>query len=116
MPRNRIFILWTHPLFRDVLGELLDHPEVECVGSSRSSDQTFDEIQELQPDIILFEEGVDLTKKAVCFFENAWHELQVIGLNLTDNHLHIYTKEHQMIRDIEELMEIILGGNRFRVL
>jgi len=108
MPGRRVYILWIHPLFRDIMRKMLDHPSLEYVGSANNYDEVEDEINTLQPDILLCEETSGQTFTPGKFLAKAWDEMRIMGINLTDNRLHIYHKKEIFVRSLDDLLEIII--------
>ena len=107
---QRIFIVWAHPIFRETVSRLLDHPAVEIVGLSADRQTAVAEIEALKPDTIIIEETEDTAHthgEAARIMEACSWELRVIRLSLQDNELWLYQQQRRSISNIEEFLRVI---------
>jgi DNA-binding NarL/FixJ family response regulator len=106
----RIFILLKLPLFCEGVERMLrKHTEFEIVGRETDTDIAVKRIAELQPDIVLIDNGdpaVDLiaTVTRVMKIEPP---VKVIGLDQKLNKLHLYHREEREAYTIENLVDAI---------
>ena len=107
--RRRLLTIWTNPLFRESMRLILDHPDVEWVGSSADYGAARELARELQPDIIVVEE-IDGSMPACVLEVLEEQELQVrlVGVNLVDNRTHIYRCEELLVATTDELVRLVL--------
>jgi DNA-binding NarL/FixJ family response regulator len=61
MATRRLFIVWSHPLFRETVHVLLDIPAIEVVGMASEFETALARLESLQPDVIIVEETDDDT-------------------------------------------------------
>lgn len=106
---RRLYILWTHPIFRESVQRLLKHPEIDWVGANSDYSNARKEIKKLQPDTILVEEtGGGENPEMLEIFENSPWDVNVIGLNLSDNRINIYHRAQQWVGKAEDLVRLII--------
>ncbi len=110
MDTRRVFIIWSHPLFRDTIHLLLRHPALEIVGIGSDLDTVLQELDRTQPEIIIVEQngeggdpGIDMLKVLKA---GPW-EARVIRLSLQDNELWIYHRQRQNVNTPEDFLRII---------
>lgn len=107
---QRIFIVWAHPIFRETVSLLLNHPAVEIVGLSADREAAMAEIEALKPNTIIIEETEDTAfthGEAARFLEACSWELRVIRLSLQDNELWLLQKQRRSIGSSEDFLRII---------
>lgn len=106
---QRLFIVWTSPIFRDSIQLLLTHPEVEWVGTTSDYENVQEEFHQLHPDTIVVEEveGV-LPAKMIELLETEDSVLQLICVSLEDNRLRIFTRENRTVAEASDLVKLIL--------
>jgi DNA-binding NarL/FixJ family response regulator len=110
MPSHRVFIYWVHPLFYDTVRALLHHPEIEWIGSSSNYSRVIDPTLAPQPDIIIIEEDRDRQfSDMVHVMENTPWNVRLVGLNLEDNEMHIYSFVQQNVCMVDDLLHWILN-------
>jgi DNA-binding NarL/FixJ family response regulator len=103
---KRVFILSSHPLFSQGVESLLrQEPGVEIVGRETDVDNAMERIKELQPDVVILDNG-DPTPEVMCILREGVGT-KVIGLNLQDNTVCIYRGEQRVVKSIEDLIEAI---------
>jgi hypothetical protein len=88
---------------------LLDHPEVEWLGTTADIVAAYDDIKQLHPDTIVVEEVAGgLPAKLIDFLEteNSLHRLVCISLD--DNRLKIYSRENWAVGEADDLLRLIL--------
>lgn len=109
MATQRIYVIWTHPLFREATRLLLKHPEIEWLGATSNMTIAQDEIQSLLPDTILIEEtSGDISYEIFEFLENYPGKVRIISLNLNDNKFDIYNHEKREADKSDDLLRSIL--------
>jgi DNA-binding NarL/FixJ family response regulator len=111
MRARRVFVIWIHPLFQESVRLLLNHPQVEWLGSTSDYESAPDQIMALQPDTILIEEDpLDTSKnfELVGLIEATDWELRFISLNLDDNHLKIVHYEQGLVGQAGDLLHLVL--------
>ena len=113
MVPQRVFVIWTHPLFQEAVRLILNQPSIEWVGSTSDYAAAQDQILSLLPNVVLVEEmegGVpDL---ALAILEACSWDMRVIGLSLTDNQLCVYHREHRIVGQAEDLLRLIQGNQQ----
>jgi hypothetical protein len=109
MATQRVYVIWTHPLFRESARLLLNHPDVEWLGATSSFATAQDEIPSLLPDTILVEEtSGDLSSEVLEILEHSPGNVRMISLSLTDNRLSIYNHEQREVGQSDDLLRSIL--------
>jgi DNA-binding NarL/FixJ family response regulator len=110
MAARRVFVIWTHPIFRESVRLLLNHPDIEWVGATSDIAIAKDQVSRLRPDTILFEEveGNVLAGMVELLEASPWH-MRIFGLGLVDNQLRVYQREELTICQPEDLLQLIRG-------
>jgi DNA-binding NarL/FixJ family response regulator len=110
MATQRVYVIWTHPLFHDSLRQLLDHTEIDWVGAASDFTIAVEEISRLHPDTILIEEleGETTTSAFMEIVEKFQWNLRVVGISLNDNQLSVYQHAQQTVGQPEDLIRLIL--------
>ncbi len=110
MAGRRLFIVWSHPLFREIVHRLLDDPAVEVVGAASKYETALPELERLKPDVIIVEETDD---NAVTHIEAleilracSWGP-RVIRLSLQDNELWVYYHERRNVGSAEDFLRLV---------
>lgn len=110
MQTQRVFVIWTHPLFHASVVLLLKNPNIELVGTTSDYAEAVDEISRHQPDTILIEKtGTKVPAEVLQILENSSWKVRVIGLSLEDNELSIYHREQQTVGQVGDLLRFILS-------
>jgi DNA-binding NarL/FixJ family response regulator len=108
MAVRRVFILWTHPLFHETVRVLLNHPEVEWIGSSPDSIPE-DLLLQTPPDIIVLEEeGGGPTVEIINLLMTHRESVRVLGLNLLDNQMSVFDYSHRTVCKADDLLYWVL--------
>lgn len=108
MVARQVFMIWIHPIFRESVYLLLDHPEVEWVGITSDIETAITEILSLKPDTILIEEDANISSRLTRILENCSWDYRLMGINLTDNQLNLYHHEQQVLARSEDLLRLVL--------
>ena len=110
MATQRVYVIWTHPLFHDSLRQLLDHTGINWVGAASDFTIAVEEISRLHPDTILIEEmeGETTTSTFMEIVEKFQWNLRVVGISLNDNQLSVYQHAQQTVGQPEDLIRLIL--------
>lgn len=106
---RRLFMIWSSPIFRDSIHLLLDHPDVEWLGTAPDFEFVQEEIHKLHPDTIVVEEVEGgLPAKMIELLETDNSILQLICVSLEDNRLRIFTRENRAVAEASDLLQLIL--------
>jgi len=107
---KRIFIIAGHALLGQGVESLLGREaSLEIVGQETDVDKAIERIRELQPDVVIVEDG-DPAFDPASFITRIVKEglgVKVIGLNLDGNTIYIYRGEQQVIKEVEDLVKAI---------
>ena len=108
---QRVFVIWTNPLFHDSVRMILNHPDVEWVGSTSDYTTARDKILSLQPSVVIVEE-VEGANPALVFSILEWcnWNMRVINLSLTDNKYYVYHRQQKIVGQAEDLLRLIQGN------
>ncbi len=110
MSIKTVLLIWANPLFLESIQLLLKNPEVNCVGTNFDMESTKNEIQNLRPDVVIFEKtetGIPLNIMEI-FEVNKW-KIRVLELSLADNELSVYQHQDLTIGKAEDLLNFILN-------
>lgn len=110
MANHQVYVIWTNPLFHDSLRQLLDHQDIELVGSASDFTDAVEEISRLHPDTILIEEIAEETTTSTFMkiVEKFQWDLRVVGVSLNDNQLSIFQHAQQTVGRPEDLTRLII--------
>jgi len=115
MHNQRVFIIWTNPLFHTSMVLLLDDPQIEVVGDTSNYTAAWQQISAQRPDTILIEKTGNVVPAEVLeILENSTWKVRVMGLSLADNELSIYHREQQTVAQIGDLLRFILSDVHLR--
>lgn len=110
MATRRLFIVWSHPLFRETVHVLLDDPAVEVVGAASEFETVLASLESLKPDVIIVEETDDDTVIPIEALEIlracSWGP-RVIRLSLQDNELWVYYHERRSVGSAEDFLRLV---------
>lgn len=115
MRRSHVYIIWSNPLFQEVIRLLLNGSPLEVVGSSSDHTQARSEIERLSPDIVLIETTggtADSSEETITFLRSG---SRVIRLSLADNDLSIYRRERRTVHNIADLIGFLTNGSDISV-
>lgn len=107
----KVYAIWSHPLFRDLIIAILTHPDIKWVGDSSDIDTAAEDLANLMPNIILVEEELMLTK-ALIRMVGILDSVIFINMNMENDSLVLYNQEKRHITDIEEIQQLILNLSR----
>lgn len=108
MPR-RLFMIWTSPIFRDSVHLLLNHPEVEWLGTASDYTAAQEDIRKLRPDTIVVEEAKGaLPAQIIELLEAENTILKLILISLEDNRLRVFSRETWTVAEADDLLRLIL--------
>lgn len=112
MATRRVFVVWTHPLFREALQRLLAGPQVEWLGATSDAQAGQRQIRELQPDTILVEHapGADQAFEISTLLEAAAAGVRIIHLSLSENELNVYHREQRSVDRAADLLQLITAS------
>lgn len=110
MSESKVYVIWSNPLFQEVIHLLLSGSSLNVVGNSSDNDLARKEIQHLSPDVVIIE-TTDATRETgedtITFLQSG---SRVIRLSLADNDLSIYRRERRTIQTIDELIGVMMDG------
>jgi DNA-binding NarL/FixJ family response regulator len=111
MITRRVFVIWAHPLFLEVLRRILSDPALEWAGASSDYGAASREVAELKPDTVVIEEreGDNTTREILEILESADSIVRVIRLSLNENQLSVYQREQRTVGRAEELLHLVLA-------
>jgi DNA-binding NarL/FixJ family response regulator len=110
MATQRVFVIWTHPLFLVSVRLLLNHPNIELVGASSNYAAAQEELSSLQPDCVIVEEvESNLPAIEMDILKTSSWVVRLIGLNLDDNRLNVYHREQRSVVEAGDLLHLILN-------
>lgn len=107
---RRVMIFWVFPLFYETVYRLLEHPEIEIVGSGSDPAVVQMHIETTQPDTIIIEESEDklwLGTEIVRILDSCPWSPRVVRLSLQDNELWAYRCERSTLASREDLVRLI---------
>jgi DNA-binding NarL/FixJ family response regulator len=109
MSTRQVFVIWTHPLFRESLSLLLHHPQIELVGETCDYVTASQEIEKLRPDTLLIEETEGNPARELIneIKQQPW-EMRILFMNLMDNQLNFFHHELRTVGKAEDLVQMIL--------
>ncbi len=115
MHTQRVFVIWTNPLFHTSMVLLLDSPQIDLVGETSNYATAWQQIAKQRPDTILIEKtSGGVPAEVLEILENSSWKVRVIGLSLADNELSIYHREQQTVGQIGDLLHFILNEPQVR--
>ncbi|UCH60176.1 MAG: hypothetical protein JSV61_01520 [Anaerolineales bacterium] len=115
MHNQKVFIIWTNPLFHTSVVLLLDNPQIEVVGETSNYPDAWQQISLQRPDTILIEKtSAGVPAEVLDILENSSWKVRVIGLSLANNELSIYHREQQTVGQIADLLRFILSEPQAR--
>lgn len=109
---HRVFIAWSHALFRHSAHLLLDHPQVAIVGDSQNINTAQIELEALLPDTIIVE--VPETETRECagvlqLLQTCHWNPRLICVSLHHNTTWIYRRREAILEESQDLLHLILG-------
>src|SRR3989304_6715887 len=107
MATQRVFVIWTHPLFRDTVCLLLSHPLVERVGTTNDPSAAREQIHQARPNVVIIEQidGEELaSEETVAILQQG---SKVVRLSLADNELRLYLRELRTVEKVADLVRLI---------
>lgn len=109
MAFRSVFLLWKHELFHESVRRLLQHPEVEIVGSTCDYNTARDQILALRPDAVLIEETTgEETYSLLAHKQGISWNLRMFSLNMEDNHLRSLEVKLGEVEQADDLLKRIL--------
>jgi len=110
MQTQKVFVIWTNPLFHASVVLLLENPNIELVGATSDYAEAVDEISKHQPDTILIEKtGMKVPAEVLEILDSSSWKMRIFDLNLNDNELSIYHREHKPVVQVEDLLSLIIS-------
>ena len=109
---KNVYVIWTHPLFHVSIRALLDHPEIELIGSSSDWIIALEEIAESKPEIIIIEEDdleINTSINLMVNLGSNHPDYHIIGLNINDNKLNVFHHQEQKVMEVDDLMRLVLN-------
>lgn len=109
MTAKRVFVVWTHLLFRDSVRLLLKDPSVDWLGETSDYSQAKEEVSRLDPDTIIVEETSSARSERILDILKACPERgRVLGVNLNNNLLNVYAHRVEMVGEAHDLLNVVL--------
>jgi DNA-binding NarL/FixJ family response regulator len=111
---QRVFIAWSHALFRHSVYLLLDHPRLTVVGDSQSLEETAQaELESLHPDTIIVEVPEAESSECMAALQQLtqfchWNP-RLICVSLQDNTVWTYRRQQYMLEESQDLLHLILN-------
>lgn len=110
MQTRRVFVIWAHPLFLESVRLLLKQAKVELVGSTSDHEDAPAQIEVLTPDVVIIEQ-IDGEKQAsletISILQSG---ARVVRLNMDDNEINLYSREHRTAMQANDLANLIVGN------
>lgn len=110
MSESKVYVIWSNPLFQEVIRLLLSDSALKVVGSSSDHALAKDEIQSLSPHIVIVETTDSETRADEETISLLQSGSRVIRLSLADNDLSIYRRERHTVEDIDDLIGVMMNG------
>ena len=107
---QRLFIVWSHPLFRGLVTLLLEHPELAVVGAASEYGAALAQLESLKPDVIVVEETQDSAVRgfeAIDILKACSWAPRVIRMSLQDNELRVYHQQQWIIGSREDFLHVV---------
>jgi hypothetical protein len=112
MARRKVFVIWANPIVHDSIRLLLNHPEVEWVGSVSNFTDARDDILRLDPDTILVEKtDAGISTMIMEILELSPSGGRVVAMNLNNNQLCVYHREERTIAKANDLLGVVLSDS-----
>jgi AmiR/NasT family two-component response regulator len=111
MSESKVYVLWSNPLFQEVIQLLLNGSPLDVVGNSSDHGQARSEIKTLSPDIVIIETtdaSQESNEETFAFLRSG---SRVIRLSLADNDLSIYRRERRTVRGIDDLIAVMMNDH-----
>lgn len=111
MSESTVYVLWSNPLFQEVIQLLLSGSSLDVIGNSADHGLARKEIEELSPDIVIIETteaSQESDEETFAFLQSG---SRVIRLSLADNDLSIYRRERRTINNIDDLIGVMMNGH-----
>ena len=110
MSTQRVFVIWSHPLFHESVRLLLDHPEIKLVGATSDDKLANKLILDLQPSTILIEDkGSGIPTEVMKLLKACPWNVRVVVISLADNQLNMYRHEQRTMGQADDLVHLILS-------
>ena len=108
---QRVFVVWTNPLFHESVRLILRHPNIQFVGANSDYAAAQEEIYLLRPDTILIEDtGIKLTSDVIEVLGVCPWNVLVVLISLSENKFNVYHHEQRNLEKVSDLLQLILGG------
>lgn len=107
MAAQRVFVIWTHPLFRETVCLLLSHPLVELVGTTNDHSAARELIDQARPDVVIIEQfdgEEQASEETIAILQQG---PKVVRLSLADNELRLYLRELRIVEKVADLVGLI---------
>ncbi len=110
---RRVFIVWCNQLFYESVQALLNHPDIEVVGTSSEPGTAWTNIERLRPDTVIVEEcwsSSDTGREVLHIMESSAWDPRILRLGLHNNELQMYHREHRTLEQAGDLLNLIQRG------
>jgi DNA-binding NarL/FixJ family response regulator len=109
MPRSRVYVIWTHPLFHDSVRLLLSRSDVEIIGATSDHEAAQKQIATLAPDVVIVEQTDGEEQASAETISILKAGPRVIRLGMADNEISLYQRERRTAAKAEDLVSLITG-------
>lgn len=111
MAARLVYIIWSHPISHESLRLLLNHPDVEIVGTTTDITKAQEEIIAFKPDTVIVEStGTSIDTETLAIFASCPWVRRIIGFSMNDNKLNVYQREEKTVAKADDLLTIIQNG------
>ncbi len=103
-------MLSSHPLFSQGVETLLRQREgFQIVGHENDADKAIEVLKQLSPDIVVLDTSAPSPDscQVILSILNASPEIKIIGMNLENNTISIYSGEQRIVHQVQDLMQAI---------
>lgn len=110
MARQKIYTIWSNPIFRDSLRILLAHPEILWLGDQTDINRAVEDILQQKPDTVLVESGENANPAMLIHkLEKKDFQLQIIGLNIDTNEVILFHRDYRSVFHERDLLHFVLS-------
>ena len=107
---RKLYVIWTNPIFRDSVRLLLNHPDVNWVGTTSDYGLAKENISLLQPDTVVIEQEESFVPSPIMeALEANAKDFRLIVVNLSDNKLRVFHREQWVITVESDLLNLVLN-------
>lgn len=109
MSTRSVYVIWRHPLFLESVRLLLEHPDIQFVGTNSDYSIAREELVSLQPNTIIIEEVLeDQSFQVIDILESCPWNVLVVLISIEDNQLNLYQREQRIVGQAGDLLKLVL--------